>query len=153
MDWLRDNAWAVWIGIAAFLGIAELMSLDLVLVMLAVGALGGAVTAAAGGPVALQLIVAGVVSVGMLALVRPNIVRRLHTGPELRVGPETLIGLQALTPTPISAHAPGRIKIGGEDWLAKPYDDSLVIEAGTLVEVLSIRGATAYVHPIPSIEP
>ncbi|MBA2952824.1 NfeD family protein [Nocardioides sp. MAH-18] len=152
MDWLSENAWAVWLGVAAFLGIAELVSLDLVLVMLAVGALGGAVTAAAGAPFVLQLLVAGVISIGMLALVRPNIVRRLHTGPELRVGPETLIGLQALTPTAISVHVPGRIKIGGEDWQAKPYDESMTIEAGTLVEVLAIRGATAYVHPLPSIE-
>lgn len=152
MDWLSEHAWAVWLGVAAFLGIAELMSLDLVLVMLAVGALGGAVTAAAGGPFLLQLLVAGIIAVGMLALVRPSMVRRLQSGPELRVGPETLIGLQTLTATPISTHAPGRIKIGGEDWQAKPYDESITIEAGSLVEVFAIRGATAYVHPVPSIE-
>jgi|SRR6478609_1445248 len=153
MEWLSEHAWAVWLGLAAFLGIAELVSLDLVLVMLAVGALGGAVTAAAGGPFLLQLVVAGVISVGMLALVRPNMLRRLHSGPELRVGPETLIGLQALAPTDISAHVPGRIKVGGEDWQAKPYDESITIEAGTVVEVLAVRGATAYVHPVPSVEP
>src|SRR5688500_5759321 len=134
MDWLSEHAWAVWLGVVAFLGIAELMSLDLVLVMLAVGALGGAVTAAAGGPFLLQLLVAGIISVGMLALVRPSMVRRLQSGPELRVGPETLIGLQTMTATAISTHAPGRIKIGGEDWQAKPYDESITIEAGSLVE-------------------
>ena len=153
MDWLSDNAWAVWVGIAAFLGIAELMSLDLVLIMLAVGAAGGAVTAAAGGAVVLQVVVAAVVSIGMLALVRPSVVRRLHTGPELRVGPQTLIGLQTVAPDAISALAPSRIKVGGEDWLAKPYDETLAIPAGTTVEVLEIRGATAYVHPVHSIEP
>jgi membrane protein implicated in regulation of membrane protease activity len=152
MDWLSENAWAVWLGIAAFLGIAELMSLDLVLVMLAVGAAGGAVTAAAGGPFVAQLLVAVIISVGMLALVRPNMLRRLKTGPELKTGHETLIGLQTLAPTAISTHAPGRIKVGGEDWQAKPYDESITIEAGTVVEVLEIRGATAYVHPVPSIE-
>src|SRR6478609_9430627 len=30
MDWLGEHAWAIWLGIAAFLGIAELMSLALV---------------------------------------------------------------------------------------------------------------------------
>ncbi|MBZ5739946.1 NfeD family protein [Nocardioides mangrovi] len=153
MDWLSDNAWAAWLGLAAVLGLAELVSLDLVLIMLAVGAVGGAVTAAAGGAVVLQVIVAAVVSVGMLAMVRPNVVRRLHSGPELRVGPQTLIGLQAVTPGDISALAPGRIKVGGEDWLAKPYDEHLIIPAGSTVEVLEIRGATAYVHPIATLEP
>ncbi len=152
MEWLGDHAWAVWLGVAAFLGLAELLSLDLVLVMLAVGALGGAVTAAAGGAVVLQLVVAAVVSFAMLGLVRPNVVRRLHSGPDLRVGPDTLIGLQAVVPTDISALVPGRIKVGGEDWQAKPYDESLTIEAGSTVEVLAIRGATAYVHPVPSLE-
>src|SRR5690349_182821 len=121
MDWLSENAWAAWLGIAAFLGIAELVSLDLVLIMLAVGAVGGAVTAAAGGPFVLQLLVAVVISIGMLALVRPNMLRRLKTGPELKTGHETLIGLQTLAPTAISTHVPGRIKVGGEDWQAKPY--------------------------------
>lgn len=152
MDWLSEHAWAAWVGVGAFLGLAELLSGDLMLAMLAVGAFGGAVTAAAGGAVVLQFIVAAVVSFAMLGLVRPNMLRRLHTGPELRVGPQTLIGLRAVTSTDLSALAPGRIKVGGEDWLAKPYDESLTIESGTLVEVLDIRGATAYVHPIPSIE-
>lgn len=153
MDWLSAHAWAAWLGAAALLGVAELVSLDLVLVMLAVGALGGAATAALGGAVVLQALVAGLISFAMLFLVRPGFVRRLHSGPEMRIGPETLIGLQAVAPTAISTHAPGRIKVGGEDWLAKPYDESVTIEAGTLVEVLQIRGTTALVHPISSIEP
>ena len=44
-DWLGDNSWAIWLSLAFLLGIAEIMSLDLVLIMLAVGALAGAVVA------------------------------------------------------------------------------------------------------------
>ena len=153
MEWLSAHAWAAWLGAAAVLGFAELVSLDLVLVMLATGALGGAATAALGGAVALQAVVAALISFAMLFVVRPTFIRRLHSGPDLRIGPETLIGLQAVAPTAISTHVPGRIKIGGEDWLAKPYDETVTIEAGTLVEVLQIRGTTALVHPIPSLEP
>ncbi len=47
---------------------------------------------------------------------------------------------------------PGRVKVGGEIWSAKPYDETLAIEPGATVEVLEIRGATAYVHPVPSID-
>lgn len=44
MEWLNDHAWAAWLGIAAVLGVAEMFSLDLIFLMLAVGALGGMVT-------------------------------------------------------------------------------------------------------------
>lgn len=151
MDWLGEHAWALWMGIAAFLGVAELVSLDLVLVMLAVGAVGGAVTAALGAGAALQLVVAAAVSVGMLWLVRPSLVARLHQGPELRLGTSRLIGRRAVVTQPISGLAVGQIKLDGETWTAAPYDEHLRIEAGATVEVLEIRGATAYVHPVPEL--
>ena len=153
MDWLSDHAWAVWVGIAAFLGIAELLSLDLVLVMLAVGALGGAVTAAAGGAVVLQLIVAALVAIGMLWLVRPSLVARLHQGPGGKLGTGKLIGQRATVTQRITGLATGQIRLAGETWTAAPYDEHIVIESGETVEVLEIRGATAYVHPVPELEP
>lgn len=152
MDWLSENAWAAWLGIAAFLGIAELMSLDLVLAMLAVGALGGAVTAAAGGALILQLIVAAAVSVAMLWLVRPSLVARLHQGPDLKLGTSKLIGQRATVTQRISELSVGQIKLAGEIWTAAPYDESVVVEPGATVEVLEIRGATAYVHPVPELD-
>lgn len=152
MDWLSEHAWALWLGIAAFLGIAEMLSLDLVLVMLATGALGGAVTAAAGGPVVLQLIVAALVSIAMLWLVRPSLVSRLHRGPELRLGTSKLIGQRATVTQQITGLAVGRIQLAGETWSAAPYDEHVVIEPGETVEVLEIRGATAYVHPVPELD-
>jgi membrane protein implicated in regulation of membrane protease activity len=151
MEWLGDHAWAVWLGIAAFLGVAELVSLDLVLAMLAVGALGGAVTAAFGAPVAAQIIVAAAVSIAMLWLVRPSLVSRLHQGPELRLGTSKLIGQRGLVTQQITGLTVGQIRLAGETWTAAPYDEHLTIEPGSTVEVLEIRGATAYVHPVPEL--
>lgn len=153
MDWLSEHAWAVWVAAAAFLGIAELLSLDLVLAMLAVGALGGAVTAAAGGAVALQLIVAVLVAVGMLWLVRPSLVARLHQGPDLKLGTSKLIGQRATVTRQITGLATGQIRLAGETWTAAPYDEHVVIDPGATVEVLEIRGATAYVYPVPELGP
>jgi membrane protein implicated in regulation of membrane protease activity len=152
MEWLGENIWAVWLGIAVLLTIAELASLDLILEMMAVGALAGMVTSFATDSVPAQILVAVVASIAMLAVVRPGLVRRLHTGPDLVLGPATLIGKQAITPVRLSAHESGQLKIDGELWTAKPYDETLVIEAGQTVEVLQIRGATAYVHPVPTLE-
>ncbi len=95
MDWLSEHAWAVWTGPRRAPGMAELMSLDLVLAMLAVGALAGAVTAALGAGVPAQVLVAGAASVAMLALVRPSLVARLHQGPDLVLGTSKLLGQRA----------------------------------------------------------
>jgi membrane protein implicated in regulation of membrane protease activity len=152
MHWLGDNAWAAWLALAALLGIAELASLDLVLVMLAVGAVAGMVTSLFVDAVAAQILVAVAASIAMLAVVRPELARRLHNGPDLVLGSATLIGKQAITPVRLSAHESGQLKIDGEMWTAKPYDETLVIEPGETVEVLQIKGATAYVHPVPTLE-
>lgn len=152
MHWLGENPWATWLALAVLLTIAELASLDLVLVMLAVGALAGMVTSLVTDEIVPQVIVAVLASLGMLAVVRPSLARRLHTGPELVLGTDRFIGARAVTPVRLSATEPGQLKIDGELWTAKPYDESLVIEPGATVEVLQIRGATAYVHPVPTLE-
>ncbi len=152
MDWLGDNTSAVWLGLAVLLGVLEMMSLDLVLAMLAGGALVGMLVALIGLGVPLQIVAAAAASVAMLALVRPAVVKRLHGGPELRLGHGKLVGTQGVVTEPISALQSGRVRLGGEIWSAHPYDETLTIAPGETVEVLEIRGATAYVHPIPGIE-
>jgi membrane protein implicated in regulation of membrane protease activity len=147
-SWFAD--WQAWLGLAMLLGVAELFSLDLMLLMLAVGALVGMVTAALSAPVALQIIAAVAASVGMLALVRPSMVQRLHSGPELTLGPKALIGKQALVVDKVSAHG-GQIRLAGELWTARAFDETQVIEPGSTVDVFEIKGATAYVHQVPQL--
>lgn len=141
--------WLIWLGLAGVLVVAEMFSLDLILLMLAGGALAGSLTGAFTNDFIVQVVVALVVSMALLGVVRPSMIKRLHQGPELVLGTRKLIGLRAIAPGRITAHSPGQIKIDGELWTAQPYDETLVIEPGTTVEVLEIRGATAYVHPLP----
>ncbi|QIG43140.1 NfeD family protein [Nocardioides anomalus] len=152
MDWIGDHLAGVFLALAIALGIAEMFSLDLILLMLALGALVGMVSALLGAGFAVSAILAAVASVACLAVVRPPLVKRLHTGPELSLGHGKLVGQQAVVTQRITGLEAGRIKVGGEIWSARPYDDSLAIEPGATVEVWEIRGATAYVHPVPSIE-
>jgi membrane protein implicated in regulation of membrane protease activity len=150
MDWLRDNAWQGWMLLAVVLGALEMLGLDLFLVMLAGGALVGGLTALADGPFGLQVALALLTSVALLGLVRPSIIGRLHSGPQLRTGHQGLIGHRATVLRELSTSAPGRVKVEGEEWTALPYDEDDQIEAGTLVDVVMIKGATAYVlrsHP------
>ena len=145
MDWLGDHTAAVWLAVAILFGIAEMASLDLVLAMLALGALAGMVSALLGAGFAVSAIVAAIASVACLALVRPTLVKRLHGGPDLALGHGKLVGQQGLVTERITGMEAGRVKLSGEIWSAKTYDDTVSIEPGATVEVLEIRGATAVV--------
>lgn len=152
LDWLRTHVWAAWLGAAIVLGLAEMVSLDLVLIMLAGGALVGMVAALLGLPVAVQVVLAAGASVAALALVRPSMVRRLHSGPDLTLGHDKLLGHQGVVTETVSALQTGRVRLDGEIWSAQPYDHTLTLQPGQVVEVLEIRGATAYVHPVLTLE-
>ncbi|WP_300679474.1 NfeD family protein [Nocardioides sp.] len=148
MNWLGDNLWAAWLGIMFVLVIGELATVDLILLMLAVGAAAGALTAAFTDAWPLQIVVAVVVSVALLALVRPSLARRLHRGPDLLVGPQRLIGVQLVTPVALSDLAPAQLKIDGELWASRPVEGAAPIPPGTTVIVVAIAGATAVVAPV-----
>ena len=132
--------------------VGEMFSLDLILIMLAVGAVAGMAVALVGAPFVLQALVAAGASVAMLAVVRPSMAKRLHSGPDLKQGHENLLGRQATVTAAMDGLETGLIKLGGDVWTAAPYDDTLSIAPGETVEILQIRGATAYVHPVPRIE-
>ena len=135
----------VWLILAAVLGVAEMLTTTLALGLLAVGALTAAVTEAAGGSGLLQLAVFVVVSLAGIVLIRPVALRRLRRRGTLRTGMAALVGQTGYVLADVTPHA-GRIRIGGEEWSARPYDEASVIPAGSTVDILQIKGATALVH-------
>jgi membrane protein implicated in regulation of membrane protease activity len=145
-DFFTDHSWVGWFSLALLLGIAEMMSLDLVLLMVGLGAAGGGIAALLSAPFWLALLVAIVVSAATLTLVRPPMVARLHRGTELRTGHAALEGATAVVVDEVSELS-GRVKLSGELWSARAYDPTEVIVPGTKVRVFSIDGATAVVHP------
>ncbi len=136
--------WVWWVVAALGLAVIEIATLDLIFIMLAAGAAAGAATAALGGPVALQVIVAAVVSLAMLGLVRPIALNHLRQPAEIRTGVDALLGSRAVVIEAVGRDA-GLIKLGGETWTARPYDPTRVIEVGREVDVVRIDGATAVV--------
>ena len=144
IDWIRDHAAATWIGVAVVLALVEMMSLDLVLLMFAIGALAAAVTAGFGAPLWVAIVVFALVSLGLLFFVRPPMVARLHDGPTLATGHEGLIGKTAVVSEPVDKHG-GRVKLSGEIWSARAASESESFDTGTEVLVTRIDGATAVV--------
>lgn len=144
MDWLAANAWVAWLIAAAALAGLELLSLDLVLLMIAAGALGGAAVAALGAPLLLAVGAAVAVSLVGLVAVRPVAVRHLELGPPHRTGTAALVGREAVVTVPVTGES-GRVKLAGEIWSARNYEADGTIAAGAAVDVVSIDGATAVV--------
>ncbi len=135
----------IWLVAAAALGAAEMLTTTLALGLMAVGALAAALTEAAGGDPLLQLAVFVAVSLAGIVLIRPVALRRLQRRSTLRTGTAALVGQTGYVLADVTPHA-GRIRIGGEEWSARPYDESSVIAAGSTVDILQIKGATALVH-------
>jgi membrane protein implicated in regulation of membrane protease activity len=138
----------VWIILAAVLGVAEMLTLTAALGLLAVAALAAAATAAVGGDAVVQFGVFAVIAVAGLVVVRPLVGRRLQVrrGPQHQFGVAALVGRQARVVQEVTGHA-GRVRIGGEEWTARAYDETQVIPAGATVDVIKIEGATALVYP------
>ena len=134
----------IWLVAGVLLAIAELFTLDFVLIMLAVGAFAAGVVGLV-LPVPVQVVAFAAVSVLGLVAVRPAIKRHLHRGADPAVmGMDAIEGAEATVVEEI-AEGRGMVKIGGELWSARAYDAIQVIEAGAQVRVVEVKGATALV--------
>jgi membrane protein implicated in regulation of membrane protease activity len=136
--------WVAWAIAAAVLAAGEAATAALVLGPLALAAAIAAIAAAAGAGVALQVVAFILASIAALAILRPIATRHMKTPPHLRMGTAALVGCTATVLEEVNRDG-GRVKIGGEIWSARSYDDDQVIEPGDRVEVLKIDGATALV--------
>lgn len=139
------DAWVWWIVAAGVLVVLDLVTGgSLVLLMVGGGALAGGVTAALGAPPAVSFGVFALVTVALLAVVRPVARRHLRQRPAARTGVDALVGAEGVVLEPVSG-MDGRIKLGGEVWSARAYDGFSEFEVGQRVQVLQIEGATALV--------
>jgi len=140
------EAWIVWVIVAAVLGVAELMTTTFALGIIAVGALVAAGAGAMGLGIPFQLLAFVVASAAGLGFVLPVARRHIKQPPLLKTGPAALVGRSARVLEEVTEHG-GRVRIGGEVWSARAYDESLIIPVGRVVDVMQIEGATALVYP------
>ena len=117
--------------------------------LIAVGACVAAAAAALHLGLPFQVLAFVIASVAGLGVVLPVARRHLKQPPLLRTGPAALVGQSARVLEDVTVHS-GRVRIGGEEWSARSYDDTdetLVIPVGRTVDVMQIKGATALVYP------
>lgn len=136
----------IWLIVAVVLGIAEIFTLTAALGMLGAAALITAGAAAIGLPLPAQLAVFAAASLAGVLVVRPVARRhRFLSEPQL-FGVDSLIGKSASVLQEVTRQS-GRIRLNGEEWSARPYDDAVVIPVGATVNVMRISGSTAIVYP------
>ncbi|RFU83245.1 NfeD family protein [Streptomyces triticagri] len=140
------DPWLIWLIVAGVLAVAEIFTLTAALGLLGVAALVTSGSAAVGLPVPLQFLVFTGVSAVTLVFVRPIALRHVIRPQTERFGVDALIGSAATTTSEVTGLG-GRVRIGGEEWTARAYDETLVIPAGATVDVIEIAGTTALVYP------
>lgn len=136
--------WVWWMIGAGVLAVGEIFTLSFFLGPIAVAAVAAAIAALAGAGLGIQWIVFIAVSLASLAVLRPIARRHLRTPAQIRTGTAALVGSRALVLERVDGDG-GQVKIGGEIWSARSYDEDHVFEEGSRVEVLDIKGATALV--------
>jgi membrane protein implicated in regulation of membrane protease activity len=139
-------SWIVWVIVACAFGAGEMLTAGgFFLAPFAIAAaVAAAADAAVGGTASWVAFV--LVAFLTLALVRPVVRSHLTSGPQLRTGAAALVGKPALVVERIAnSEGVGCVRIEGEVWTARALYDDEVIEQGTRVEVVQIKGATALV--------
>ena len=140
------DPWVLWLIAAVVLGVGEIATMGFFLAPFAAGALVAALVAAAGAGTAITLIVFLLVSIAALAALRPIARSHRKQPASLRTGTAALVGRKAMVVERIANdEGVGCVKLDGEVWTARAYDDDDVIEEGRRVHVVEIRGATALV--------
>ena len=138
------DEWVWWMIAAGILAAGEIFTMGFFLGPIAIAAVLSAVVALAGAGLAIQWVVFIIASLGSLLVLRPVARRHLRTPPSIRTGTAALVGAPATVLERVDGLG-GQVKIGGEIWSARSFDEDDVFEPGTRVEVFKIDGATALV--------
>ena len=136
--------WVWWMIAAGVLAVGEIATLGFFLGPIAVAATLAAIVALAGAGLAAQWVVFIAASLGSVLVLRPIARRHLKTPPRIRTGTAALVGGRAVVLERVDATG-GQVKIGGDIWSARSYDEEDAFEPGARVEVMKIEGATALV--------
>lgn len=134
----------VWLIVGVLLIAAEALSGEFVLIMLGAAALAPAGSAALSAPIWVDVLVFAVTSLGLITLARPVLKRRLQPAETTLTNVAALLGGHAVVVETVDAHR-GQIKLKGEIWSARAFDEREVLEPGCAVTVMEIAGATAVV--------
>lgn len=133
----------IWLIAGIVLIAAEILSGDFFLLMIGSAALAGAGAELLIGNTFVTAAVFALVAIGLITVARPWLKARMH-GQHIPDNVAAHIGGTATVVSTVDSNG-GRIKLKGQEWSARAFDESQVLEPGTAVTVVEISGATAVV--------
>ena len=140
------DGWIIWLLAGCILGIGEMHQGGFYLAPFAAGAALATVVSLLGVGALLAAIVFLLSSGLVFATLRPVAKRHRKLPPSIRTGAAALIGRRAIVLERIANdEGVGCVKIDGEVWTARSFDEDQIFDPGERVEVVEIRGATALV--------
>ena len=147
---MHGTAWLLWLGFAVAMLVVEAATVDFVFLMLALGALAGALASFLGAGFALAVFVAIAVAILGLWLVRPVLRRTLRSSQRKNndIGVRSLIGSYGHVVEEIDDKR-GLLKIGGDQWTARTTTGA-ILAVGETARVVDLQGATLVVEPLNS---
>ena len=152
---LTDYLWIVWLTFILVCVIIELVTLDFTFLMIGVGSLAGLGANLLGWEWWVQILFAAAVSVLLLLLIRPVLLRAIAKDspavPPSNVA--ALIGMGGRVAATVGDLG-GLVKLdNGETWTAhlSPGHPPLALDPGERVRVSAIEGSTALVEPVERI--
>ena len=138
--------WVWWTIAGVALAVGEMAIMGFFLAPFAGGAFVAAIFSLAGAGAVPSIVSFVVITALLFLFVRPVARRHLHQPAEYRTGTAALIGRSGIVLERIANdEGVGCVKIDGEVWTARSFDEEQVFDPGERVEVIEIRGATALV--------
>lgn len=136
-----------WLAAMVVFIAAEAMTVSLVSIWFAAGALGAIIVALLGGGLVLQVTVFLMLAVALLLSLR-SIVRKHFTPHVTKTNIDSVIGATGIVVTPVNNIAAlGQVQINGMEWSARSSDNSH-IPAGAMVRVDRVEGVKVFVTPV-----
>ncbi len=132
------NMTLLWLVLAIALFIIEGATVGMVCMWFGIGAVVSMLVSLATDNIYIQWLVFIVVSLVMLALLRPMAKKAMHSHIE-RTNAGSMIGKMAVLTQSIGENSPGRLKYGDVSWIAVT-DNGDTIEKGEKVNIVSIEG-------------
>jgi len=141
-----------WLIAMVIFAAAELMTVSLVSIWFAVGALGAIFVALVGGGLMLQVTVFLALAIVLLLGLR-SVVRK-HLSPRItKTNIDSVVGATGVVLTPVNNIAAlGQVQVNGVEWSARSTGNTH-IPAGTLVKVDRIEGVKVFVSPVEESVP
>ena len=140
--------WVFWLIAAGVFFIIEMATIGFLVFWLGIGALLAMLTSFVTDSIFIQALVFVVTSTLLLIFTRPLVDKFIKTPKELKTNAYSIIGKKAIVISKINnIEGIGQIKIDGEVWSAKSFDDEDIPE-DTEVEITEIDGVKAVVKRI-----